>query len=219
MKVLSILLFFTISFTKGQQISSRLPATINPSEKFIFYFHGGIVTVAGDNAINPSRPEWGKYEFRNILDSLQKRGFNVISENRKQGVNDSVYVDQLVKQINALLSNGVPERNIVTIGASAGNEIVLHGSALLDNPELKFVIMGGCWPNTYKEYTNLKLSGHFLSIIEQTDPHGSCSRIFKRRNVSSYEEIILNTGLSHGFIYRGLREWIDPVEHWFERKE
>ena len=37
--------------------------------------------------------------------------------------------------------------------------------------------MGGCWPETYKDYPNTELYGHFLSIIEATDPHGTCNMI------------------------------------------
>ena len=77
--------------------------------------------------------------------------------------------------------------------------------------------MGGCWPETYKDYLDIQLYGKFLSIIETSDPHGTCYRIFeKRKHLSSYREIKLNTGLSHGFIYKGYKEWIDPIVKWFE---
>ena len=86
--------------------------------------------------------------------------------------------------------------------------------------------MGGCWPETYKDYEATKLYGYFLSIIEASDPHRTCFRIFirkdpneeKSKNISSYEEITLCTGLSHGFIYKGYKEWIDPVVKWFNKK-
>jgi len=52
----------------GQSISSFLPARITKSEKYLFYLHGGVVTILGNNAINQSMPEWGPYEYLNILD-------------------------------------------------------------------------------------------------------------------------------------------------------
>ena len=78
------LLFILLSpcFTSGQSISSFLPKKLTPSGKYLFYLHGGVVTVLGNNAINQSVPEWGPYEYLNILDSLRIRGFNIISENR-----------------------------------------------------------------------------------------------------------------------------------------
>src|SRR5215207_7412046 len=63
----------------GQSISSFLPARITKSEKYLFYLHGGVVTILGNNAINQSMPEWGHYEYLNILDSLQSRGFTIIN--------------------------------------------------------------------------------------------------------------------------------------------
>ena len=77
--------------------------------------------------------------------------------------------------------------------------------------------MGGCWPETFRDYTDLDLCGRFLSIIEKTDPHGTCYKIFEnRKGITNYQEIILHTGLSHGFIYKGYQEWIDPIVAWLK---
>jgi hypothetical protein len=214
--VLAILLISTAAL--GQTIGTHLPFPIKKSEKYLFYLHGGVVTVLGNNAINQSVPEWGPYEYLNILDSLQSRGFHVISERRFEGVNDSVYVNKIVNQIDSLFKAGVNPKNILVVGASAGWNITLHVSAKLKKKHMKYVIMGGCWPDTYKEYVGLKLYGKFLSIIETTDPHQTCFKIFEgRKNISGYTEIKLNTGLSHGFIYKGYREWIDPIVAWFKK--
>lgn len=183
----------------------------------MFYLHGGVVTVLGNNAINQSMPEWGPYEYLNILDSLRSRGFNIISENRKEGIEDSLYAEKISKQIDTLFKAGVKPKNILTIGASAGSAITINVSAMLKKREMKYVVMGGCWPDKYKDYQNIELYGHFLLIIESSDPHGTCSRIFEgRKQIKSYKEIILNTGLSHGFIYKGYKEWIDPIVKWFK---
>ena len=203
-------------FTSGQSISSFLPDKLDRSANYLFYLHGGVVTVLGNNAINQSMPEWGPYEYLNILDSLRIRGFDVISENRKEGVDDSVYVNKIARQIDTLLSAKVKPQNIIVVGASAGSNITIHLSATLKNVEMNYVVMGGCWPDTYKDYQNIDLYGHFLSIIESTDPHGTCSKLFEeRKKINSFEEITLNMGLSHGFIYKGYKEWIDPIVKWF----
>ncbi len=193
---------------------SKLPDQIERHAHYLFYFHGGVVTVGGDNAINTAQPDWGPYQYTSILDSLRKRGFIVVSEIRQEGVPDSVYATRLADDIDKLLDEGVPPEHILTVGASAGNEIVLRAASQLRNASLKFVITGGCWPDTHKQYTALPLYGHFLSIIESTDPHGTCGAVFRRRPVSSFREIKLRTGLSHGFLYQGLREWIDPLSRW-----
>jgi hypothetical protein len=190
-------------------------AAVKAEKEYLFYLHGAVVTLFGDNAINQSMPEWGPYEYLNILDSLQSRGFTVISENRKPDVPDSVYVNTLVRQIDSLYNRGVKSANIVVVGASAGWNIGIHVAARMKNPELRFVLIGGCWPETYKAYEHLTLQGHFLSIIEETDPHGTCSGLFaSKEEIRSFHEVMLHTGLSHGFIYKGYREWIDPIIAW-----
>lgn len=218
MKTFTLIAVVCISATaRSQTISSTLPNRIDKSEKFLFYLHGGVVTTLGNNAVNESMPEWGPYEYLNILDSLRKRRFNVISENRKEGINDSVYANKIVKQIDTLLRKGVKNKNLLIVGASAGSHIALQVSAKAKNKNLRYVIMGACWPETYKDYINTKLSGNFLSIIEVTDPHGTCAKIFeKRKDISSFKEITLDTGLSHGFMYKGHKEWIDPIVKWME---
>jgi hypothetical protein len=181
----------------------------------LFYLHGGVVTVGGNNAVTQSMPQWGPYEYLNILDSLRMRGFNVISENRKEGIDDSLYVNKIYNQIDTLFKSAVSPGNIVIVGASAGSVIAINLSARLKNDKLNYVIMGACWPETYKDYQDLDLHGRFLSIIESSDPHGTCSKIFEERKQLSYKEIVLHTGLSHGFIYKGYKEWIDPIVQWF----
>lgn len=209
-----ILLFNSVAI--GQSISSFLQKKIITSEKYLFYLHGGVVTVRGNNAITQSMPEWGPYEYLNILDSLRNHAFNVISENRKEGVADMVYVNKIAKQIDTLLKAGMNPGHILIVGASAGSVIAINLSAKLKNSAMKYVIMGACRPDTYKEYRNIELYGHFLSIIESSDPHGTCSRIFEdQKQIKSHKEIILNMGLSHGFIYKGYKEWIDPIVKWF----
>jgi hypothetical protein len=211
-----LFLLLSSCFTSGQSISSFLPKKLTPSDNYLFYLHGGVVTVLGNNAINQSMPEWGPYEYLNILDSLRTRGFNIISENRKEGIDDSVYVNKIARQIDTLIKAGVDPKKIIIIGASAGSAITIHLSAVLKNSKMKYVIMGGCWPDTYKDYLGLELYGHFLSIIESTDPHGTCSKLSEERKmISSFREITLKMGLSHGFIYKGYTEWINPIVNWF----
>lgn len=222
MKLLIVFIhfYFMISYTAtSQTISDHIPNDIQKSERYLFYLHGGVVTLFGNNAINQSMPEWGPYEYLNILDTLRSRGFNVISENRKEGIEDMFYVNRIVRQIDTLVKAGVKKRNILVVGASAGWHITLNVSAKIKNRKLNYVMMGGCWPDSYKEYVNLKLRGHFLSIIETSDPHGTCAEVFRnQKRLKSYREITLNTGLSHGFIYKGYPAWIDPIIKWLEER-
>lgn len=208
MKLLILFLFIS-STTIGQ----------TTSQQYLFYLHAQVITELGDNAINRGAPEWGPYEYSAIIDSLRKRGFNIISEIRQKGIANSLYIEKIAKQIDSLLTAGTKPGNIVVVGASSGWDIVLHVSSAMKNNDLNFVMMGGCWPETYKDYTDLELYGHFLSIIEKSDPHGTCYKIFEnKKQLKSHKEIILNTGLSHGFFYKGRSVWIDPIIEWFQHK-
>lgn len=221
-KLITIYLFFSVlvnTTSTAQEIGASLPKKIDPAARYLFYLHGAVVSFVGDNGINRGAPEWGPYQFSAILDSLRRRGFNVISEIRDKDQQTGYFVEKMSSQIDSLLNAAVPAGNIVVVGASAGWDIGIRVSAKKKNRDLKFVIMGGCWPFTYKDYLDIDLYGHFLSIIESTDPHATCYRVFEgRKNLSSHQEIMLNTGLSHGFFYRGRAVWMDPLVNWFHKK-
>ena len=64
--------------------------------------------------------------------------------------------------------------------------------------------MGGCRDNDL-DYKTFVLHGHF-SIIEKSDPHGTCHRLFEnKKHLKSHTEVLLNTGLNHGFYTKDTR--------------
>ncbi|MEX6689059.1 hypothetical protein QTN47_16240 [Danxiaibacter flavus] len=214
-----ILLIIISSTAAGQTTRAFIPKGNTPYKKYLFYLHGQLITNVGDNAINNGAPEWGRYEYSTILDSLQNRGFNIISERRMPDVNDSVYITRLANQVDTLLRNGVSVDSIIVVGASAGWPIGLFASSRLKNDKLHFVMMGGCWPDTYKDFNGIQLYGKFLSIIEKSDKHGTCFQVFENQpHIASHKELILNTGLSHGFFYKARKVWMDPVVDWLNEK-
>jgi hypothetical protein len=68
----------------AQSISSSLPEKLSAPDQYLFYLHGGVVTVLGNNAVNQSAPEWGPYEYLNILDSLRRRGLTSLVKSAKR---------------------------------------------------------------------------------------------------------------------------------------
>ena len=214
---ITILIIFHYAAT-AQHVQLDLPSKIDANGYYLFYLHGGVVTVKGDNAINDPVPQFGPYQYSRILDSLHAHGFHVISERRMPNVDDKVYAIKILQQVDTLLKSGVHERNIILVGASAGSHVVMLAANKLNNPKMKYVIMGGCWSELYKEYVNFKLAGKFLSIREQSDGNGSCANVFdNHKEVKKFEEVVLNTGLDHGFIYRPFAAWVDVVTQWFEK--
>ncbi|OQP57146.1 hypothetical protein A3860_11320 [Niastella vici] len=215
--IVSILLCLLYTWATAQHIQHDLPDTIDAAGYYLFYLHGGVVTNKGDNAINDPVPQFGPYQYSRILDTLRAHGFYIISERRFPGVDDSVYARKIVQQIDTLLKANVLARDIILVGASAGTDIVLQVSVLLKNPQMKYVIMGGCWPNEYKTWLTMPLKGRFLSIIESNDPHGTCNKIFEtHKEIKDHHEIKLETGLSHGFLYKPYAAWVNPLVQWFQ---
>jgi hypothetical protein len=215
--ILLLLLCFLQTAVVAQNIRHDLPTRIDPTAFYLFYLHGGVVTVKGDNAINDPVPQFGPYQYSRILDTLRAHGFYVISERRLLGVDDSVYTNKIVLQVDTLLKANVPVRNILLVGASAGSNIVLLVSGSLKILQMKYVIMGGCGPDIYKYYLDIPITGRFLSIIESSDSHATCAKIFDNRTqVKDFHEIKLETGLDHGFIYKPFAAWVDPVVQWFQ---
>ncbi len=215
--IILFLTIITLHSSYSQTISSSLPPKIDHSGKWLFYLHGAIVQDQGINAISK---EFGPYKYLDILDTLKNRGFNVISEARPKDTRPGDYAEKVSKQIDSLIDAKVLPQNIVVIGASAGAEITMKVCLRLKNSQINYVIMGMCWPDTYKEYEGQELCGNFLSIYESSDPHGSCNKIFGQKKCSgSFKEMEITTGKSHGFLYQPYKEWVDPLMKWIREKK
>ena len=87
-------------------------------------------------------------------------------------------------------------------------------SIRVSDPNVGYVVMGSCNKGTLK--IGSRLHGNMLSIVEASDTVGtSCAAMFSAaKNLSAHQEIRLDTGLEHGFLYRPLPEWMGPVTHW-----
>ena len=191
-----------------------VPEKVNVSAKYLFYLHGMIVENEG---IRPVSPQYGVYEYEQILDTFVDKGFNVISEPRARGTNPREYAAKVVGQIKRLLEAGVPPRSITAVGASRGGAIVILASTLLRNRDVNFVILAACGnSNVYRE-TKVDLWGNILSIYDFKDVTGagSCRRfVDSSTGVKRYKEIVLRLGTGHGILYRPLGEWVEPTLDW-----
>jgi hypothetical protein len=88
-------------------------------------------------------------------------------------------------------------------------------SMLMKNRDLNFVLMGNCNDGTLRE-RKVDLWGNVLSIFDATDDiGGTCQKFFDKANgLNKRKEVELKTGLGHGFLYRAMKEWIDPASAW-----
>ena len=191
----------------------EVPEKIDPKAHYLFYLHGRIV----EDGRRPTSPQFGVYEYDQILETFRVRGLVVISEQRPKGTVIEKYAEKVATQVRNLIKAGVPPRQITVVGASQGSWIAMLASTDLQNRDLKFVFIAGCSadPEFLKQ---IDWHGNVLSIYERTDGARTCEKFrADATGVGKYEEMELNTGLRHGFIYRPMIEWVEPTIAWAKK--
>lgn len=208
--------FGTAVFAQTNKIitDADLPATVDTNSRYLFYLPGYIVEAG--NA-RPVSPKYGVYEYAQILDTFNKSGLVVISEARKKSADIEPYAAKVAEQVNQLIKAGVPAKHITIVGASQGSWIAMLSSTYLKNGDLNFVFIAAC--SADPEFLKLvNLHGNVLSIYEKTDVAQSCqSYKADGAGINTWKEIEVNTGLKHGFLFRPLKEWIEPTIAWAKR--
>jgi len=191
--------------------------------RYLIYLHGRIVQEQ-QNA-RPRHPQFGYYELEKILDAFRERGFVVSGEIRPRSASVSDSADLVVAQVRRILGSGVPADRVLVVGGSMGAAIALVASARLQNSELRFCVLGACLSESVRGLLASEgngPSGHVLSIREASDESTSQCPSWKNGLEASVplvaREIMLDTGLSHGFLYRPLPDWVNPVVEWAEAR-
>ncbi len=187
--------------------------------RHLIYLHGRIVQET--QSARPEHPKFGFYELEQIREAFRGRGFVVTSELRPQALAVSDAADRVVAEVRELLRSGVPADHVTVVGASMGASITYLAAVRLENPDLRFVTLGSCLHENVRHLVDEEgrgPSGHLLSIRETSDDlTGPCTPWtgdLDSRSKLEAREIVLSTGLSHGFIYRPLPEWVEPAVAW-----
>jgi len=199
--------------------SYAFPKAVDSTKRYLFYLHGRIIEEQSIPAVSP---DYGKYEYQEILEKLSSYGFVVISEQRVKNSDSIEYARRITEQVTTLLKANVPATNITVVGASKGAAIAAYVSHFLENQEINFVIMGICRPDIVEVFKQNKifLYGKVLSIYDSADNEfaGSCDEYFSfsegNGGLSRHNEIVLHIGTGHGILYQPLDEWINPVVRW-----
>ena len=71
---------------------------------YLFYLHGALVEGTGGR---PEHPEFGVYEYPEIVEAFAAEGFEVISEIRPAPTDGMAYAERVADRIRALLATGV----------------------------------------------------------------------------------------------------------------
>ncbi|WP_286752190.1 MULTISPECIES: hypothetical protein [Sphingobacterium] len=198
---------------------SFLPFAVNAQnstqKKYVFFLHNKFLEV---HPLNELHPKYGPAAYTAILEKLQSTNSVILSEKRKPGTDPKIYAKKLILKIDSLHNGGVPYDHISIVGTSQGGYIAQYISYYAKNPDLKFVFIGSSFKNdSMNEDRKFQLYGKILSINEKSDVGAellSRQLRFKNSDLKSFKEIILNTGLEHGFLFRALDEWIMPTKAW-----
>ena len=193
------------------RVFDHAPERPQPGTRYIFYLHGRIVEDQGPVAVSP---EFGPYEYAEIVQQLADSGFAIISEARGPDTDPELYADSVAAQVHHLLAEGIPPRDITVMGASKGSVIAMLVSSRLAAP-VRYVLLANCNDYIFRRFS-LQLHGDVLSVYEASDPLGqSCRPLFERSpDLGQRREVRLETGLGHGFIFRPLEVWVRPALAW-----
>ena len=183
-------------------------------ERFIFFLHNRFIEEHG---LEELHPEYGRTEYNEIIAEFKNNGFSVISEQRNGNVNARDYAMITLAQIDSLLNNGVDAQRITVVGTSKGGYIAQYVSTLANNPDLNFVFIASFQESNLLYIPEINFCGNILTIYDQSDPFGVSAIARKEASsceIQHFKEIELHTGLGHGFLFKPLKEWIDPTVKW-----
>ncbi|NQU58793.1 MAG: hypothetical protein HQ513_16315 [Rhodospirillales bacterium] len=188
-----------------------VPKKIDPSKYYVFYMHGTAVENDGPSKDN---------KYYDILDALEAKGLVTIGEVRSK-IDIMKYAKKVAKQVKGLIKAGVPAKNITVSGHSRGAHITMRVSAVLKNPQVRFIPISGCGykvgQQSIKNYTQFtqqlapKAKGQWMNMWEKGDKiAGKCDAAMKRAKGITYVNKMLTVGGGHQLFWKPKSSWIDP---------
>ena len=216
MKLIRPLLFGSIisllASTVWAEVTPTPPDEIDPDRHYLFYLHGAIVEGSDGR---PHHPDLGTYDYKEIIEVLESKGFWVISEIRRRGTTEAGYASLVSFFVDQLKKAGVPSKNITIVGASKGGIMACYVSNKQQDPDINYVILAGFF-NRLKDYEKMLVSGRVLSVHDSSDNNSINPKHFLRKSkaVTESRVRVLRTGLGHALIYQPQYEWVNAVVDW-----
>lgn len=182
----------------------------------IYYLHGKINEEQGRNAVSE---KFGKFELDEILKQLNVNNSVIHCEIRTKDTDVKIYATKISREIDSLINSGIPPKNITIVGASKGAIIAMNISNI-NKHNINYVFLAG--NNDYQEKNNdWKFHGQILCIYDLSDDiAGKNYNYWKEKpNYSTiFEQLEIKTNLGHGFLYKPLKEWINPTKEWIKNQ-
>jgi hypothetical protein len=194
------------------ELYTEFPTEVKPDERYVIYSHGLI--VEGDDP-RPKHPRFGIYEFVKIKKALFQNGdFNLIAHHRPANTDIDAYVETLESWVHRLVNAGVKPSRITLVGFSRGSHLTVLASNSLSELSINTALLASCMDGDIPTQPPLNLTGNLLSIYEASDVMGTCEELAARSKLTSFKEISISTGLTHGAFFLPLPEWVTPLKEW-----
>ena len=184
----------------------------------LFFLHNRYLE---SNDLNRPHDVYGKMEYNEIITAFKANGFEVHNEIRPTNTDPKVYAQKIKLEIENLISSGVSPDHITVVGTSKGGYIAQYVSTYLANPEVNFVFIASVMKGDENTFPEINFCGNILNIYDLSDTSfvsGIKRKETSKLKISRYQDIAINTGLSHGFLFKAMKEWIDPTALWAYRK-
>ncbi|WMN60494.1 alpha/beta hydrolase [Pseudoalteromonas xiamenensis] len=215
--LLASCLVCTSSFASN--LFPEITQPIDANGRFVFYSHGYI--VEGDNPTPiETKHGFGKYDFPAIKEALADDSYHLMAHHRPKNTDPFAYAQAFSERIRELVKLGVSPSHITLVGFSRGSFITGLTSNLLADIGVNTVLLAGCGRLIAKQHQDVQVYGHVLSVYEKSDRSGTCDALkAKSPHTRSFEELAINTGLSHGAFYTPNPVWVAPVKAWILKKQ
>jgi dienelactone hydrolase len=187
------------------------------AQHYLFFLHNRHLELYGTEGVHK---QYGRVEYAEVIRWFTNQGFTVISEIRPASTDAATYARKVALQVDSLLQHGTAPSHITIIGTSKGGYIAKLACGLIANPAVSYIFIGSC--NGRSAINGVQYIGRILSIYERSDSLGqSCAPIRKHKNnkPAAWQEIELNTGLQHGFLYKALPQWMQPAARWARHEQ
>lgn len=159
-------------------------------------------------------PKFGVYHLRDIHKALGK-GVDFRAPERGPDADPTEAAEGVVTLIREELATGRKPSTVKVIGASKGGVIAMLASTMLAEPDVRWVIIGGCSTGPLKTFAP-KLTGRVLSIYEASDTIGGPCPENETLSAATttFTQIRTDTGLDHGFLFSADAVWATPATNW-----
>lgn len=184
------------------------------TQKHFFFLHNSWLE---SHELEDPHPAYGHVEYEEMLAAFTKAGLVVHSEFRPADTDHLAYARKIVGQIDSLIQEGVPARDITVAGTSKGGYIAQYVSTYAGNKDLNFVFIGSFRASDLTDFPDINYCGNVLMISEKSDVLSGSALKRKERSsckLAHFRELELDNGLGHGFLFRASPEWVEPTINW-----